>query len=356
MKKLLFCIGTRPEAIKLAPLIIEAKSRGFLTTVVTTGQHKELLGAFLQFFKIQPDYELNVLSPNQSLAALSAKILTEFAPVLLTVNPDFVITQGDTSTALICSLASFYQKTPVVHVEAGLRTHDPYSPFPEEMNRKLIGSLAHLHFAPTEAAKENLSQEGIHKNVWVTGNTGVDALRITLQNLPQTEVSTKKRILMTCHRRENHGEPLERICRAVKTILDQHPDAELIFPVHPNPNIKEKVQGLLGSHERVKLVTPLGYFEFAEEMNKAYLILTDSGGVQEEAPYLKKPIFVLRESTERPEGVSAGVAKLVGSDEKLIIESVGRALTDPTYYQSFQKSVSPYGDGFASKRILDAMM
>ncbi len=355
MNKLLFCIGTRPEAIKLAPLILEAKKRGFTTTVVTTGQHQELLEPFLNFFSIAPDFRLNVLNQGQSLSGLTSKIISDFSPILTSLKPDLVFTQGDTATAFACSLVAFYEKIAVAHIEAGLRTHDSYSPFPEEMNRQLIGKIANYHFAPTDQAKENLMLEGIRDNIWVTGNTGIDALRITLDKIPDSPASNKKRILMTCHRRENHGAPLDRICRAVRAVLDQHPDTEVLFPVHPNPNIKERVQGLLGDHSRIHLVDPLGYVEFAAEMKKAFLILTDSGGVQEEAPYLKKPIFVLRETTERPEGVSAGVAALVGSDQDKITEYVGRALTNPNYYQSFQKSISPYGDGFASTKILDAI-
>jgi len=353
MNKLLFCIGTRPEAIKLAPLILEAKHRGHSPTVITTGQHQELLEPFLNFFNIVPNFRLNVLNQGQSLSGLTSKIISDFSPILSESKPELVFTQGDTATAFACSLVAFYEKIPVAHIEAGLRTHDRYSPFPEEMNRQLIGKLANYHFAPTEQAKENLLLEGIRENIWVTGNTGIDALRITLGKIPDAPASSTKRILMTCHRRENHGAPLDRICKAVRVVLDQHPDTEVLFPVHPNPNIKERVRGLLGDHPRIQLVDPLGYVEFAAEMKKAFLILTDSGGVQEEAPYLKKPIFVLRETTERPEGVSAGVAALVGSDESKIIQCVGMALTDPNYYQSFQKSISPYGDGFASTRILD---
>ncbi len=353
MKKLLFCIGTRPEAIKLAPLVIEAKSRGQNVVVLTTGQHQDLLDPFLALFRIEPDFRLNSLIPGQSLTELTARILKDFDSVFDSINPDCVITQGDTTTAFACSLVSFYHKVPVAHVEAGLRTRNPYSPFPEEMNRQLIGRLATHHFAPTEVARGNLLAEGIQGDLPVTGNTGVDALRLTLGQVREETRSVGRTILMTCHRRENHGEPLERICRAIKTVLDEFPDVDLVFPVHPNPNIKSRVTALLGNHPRVKLIAPLGYVEFALEMKHAYLLLTDSGGVQEEAPYLKKPIFVLRDSTERPEGIEAGVAELVGSDEKRIKSALSRALTDPAYYASFQKAASPYGDGFASARILD---
>ncbi len=356
MKKLLFCIGTRPEAIKLAPVILEAKARARETLILTTGQHQDLLEPFLKWFGIVPDVRLEVLYPGQSLSELTARILSEFQPALARLRPDLVLTQGDTTTAFGCSLGAFYEKIPVAHIEAGLRTHDPYSPFPEEMNRQLIGRLATHHFPPTEAARANLLKENIPGTKPVTGNTGVDALRITLERVtPAKETRPEKSILMTCHRRENHGAPLERICRAVRRVLDANPDTVLVFPVHPNPNIKNRIDGLLGDHPRVRLVAPLGYVEFASAMARSTLLLTDSGGVQEEAPYLKKPIFVLRESTERPEGVDAGVAELVGSDEEVIFSNVNRALNDRDYYGSFQKAVSPYGDGFASRRILDGL-
>ena len=356
MKKLLFCIGTRPEAIKLAPVILEAKARGLEVMVLTTGQHQDLLEPFLKLFEIVPDIRLEVLRPGQSLSELTSRILSEFQPALTRLKPDLVLTQGDTTTAFACALGAFYEKIPVAHIEAGLRTHDPYSPFPEEMNRQLIGRIATYHFPPTVAALANLIKENINSASPATGNTGVDALRITLERISAGPDSVnEKSILMTCHRRENHGAPLERICRAARRVLDANPDTVLVFPVHPNPNIKNRVEDLLGDHPRVRLIAPLGYVEFATAMARATLLLTDSGGVQEEAPYLKKPIFVLRESTERPEGIEAGVAELVGSDEERIFSSVIRALHDRAYYDSFQKAVSPYGDGFASRRILDVL-
>ena len=356
MKPLLFCIGTRPEAIKLAPLILEAKKRGLNTQVVTTGQHREMLIPFIQFFGIHVDHSLDVLRPNQSLSSLTAQVLNDIHPVILKADPSWIITQGDTTTAFGCSLAGFYHKIPVAHVEAGLRTFDRYSPFPEEMNRKLIGAIAELHFAPTQSAKKNLALEGITNNVWVTGNTGVDALRITLDTLPQKSAENQKQILVTCHRRENHGEPLVEICDAILTLVKKFPELKIVFPVHLNPNVQKVVHEKLGQNNRIQLTAPMNYTDFASAMRDSYLLLTDSGGVQEEAPYLQKPIFVLRESTERPEGVEAGVSILVGSDSKKIVESVSRALTDETYYRSFQKSSNPYGDGFASARILDEIL
>lgn len=357
MKKLLFCIGTRPEAIKLAPLIIAAKALGAEARVLTTGQHRDMLKPFIELFKIDVHHALDVLKPNQSLSNLTASIINAVQPVIQSERPDFVITQGDTTTAFASSLAAFYEKTSVVHIEAGLRTFDRYSPFPEEMNRKLIGSIASFHFAPTACAEQNLKREGIVENVYVTGNTGVDALRITLEKLGvRAPLGGIKQILVTCHRRENHGEPLNQICAAILKIVQAHPDTIVLFPVHLNPNIQKTVTDLLGKQERITLCEPLGYEEFSKHMQDSYLLLTDSGGVQEEAPYLKKPIFVLRESTERPEGVEAGVSKLVGSDPDLIFSEVSKALTDPAYYAQFQKAVSPYGDGHASEKILRVLL
>ena len=350
-QKLLFCIGTRPEAIKLAPLILEARARKQKTVVLVTGQHREMLVPFLKFFGLVPDHNLDVLKPNQSLAELSSTILSRMHPILSEEKPDLIFVQGDTTTAVMSALAGFYLKIPVVHVEAGLRTFDRYSPFPEEMNRKLIGSLAEWHFAPTEQSKQNLVKEGLTDRIYVTGNTGVDALRLTTEKI-KVDPSTEKMILVTCHRRENHGKPLETICEAILEIVNQHEDVRVVFPVHLNPNVQQIVHGKL-SHPRITLCEPLGYEEFARLMKQSYLLLTDSGGIQEEAPYLKKPIFVMRESTERPEGVEAGVSMLVGSDREKIVTNVSRALDEPEFYALFQKSVNPYGDGFASQKILD---
>ncbi len=348
----MFCIGTRPEAIKLAPLILEAKKQGFETQVVVSGQHKEMLEPFLQFFKLDVFSNLQVLKPNQTLSELTSTILSRMTPLLAQEKPDLLLVQGDTTTAMTCALAAFYEKIQVAHIEAGLRTHDPYSPFPEEMNRKLISAIAHFHFAPTSESEQNLAREGISKNVWVTGNTGIDALRITSEKIQSTLTADSQQILVTCHRRENHGEPLVRILDAILKILDLNPKANVVFPVHLNPNVQALVHEKLGKHERVRLTQPMDYLDFAKAMKESRVILTDSGGVQEEAPYFKKPIFIMRESTERPEGVHAGVAELVGSDAEKIVKSVTRALTDAEYEAKFQQAISPYGDGFASERIL----
>ena len=358
MKNLTFCIGTRPEAIKLAPLILEAQKRGHQTQVLVTGQHKELLTPFLEFFGIRVDFNLEVLKPNQSLSELTSTILSRIQPILQKNRPDVLFVQGDTTTAFTSALAAFYEKIPVAHVEAGLRTFDRYSPFPEEMNRKLVGAISHFHFAPTENSKKNLLNEGYRENIWVTGNTGIDGLRIANEKLKNsssiaTTAKNENLIVVTCHRRENHGQPLREICGAIREVVEKNEGVRVVFPVHLNPNVQTVVNELLGNHPRIQLIAPLDYAEFVPYMRDCYLLLTDSGGVQEEAPYFKKPIFVMRESTERPEGVEAGVSALVGSNRKKIVELVSRALTDSSYYQSFQKSVNPYGDGHSAERILD---
>ena len=364
MKKILVSFGTRPEAIKLAPIIAEAKKRKIEVKVVVSGQHKEMLTPFLDFFEIVPDANLSILKPNQSLADITAAILAGMNPILQKEKPDLVFVQGDTATTFATALAAFYLKIPVVHIEAGLRTQDRYSPFPEEMNRLMVARLADYHFAATEAARVNLQHEGIQENVFVTGNSGVDALRITLKRCPApfgvgavslsgNENIYHRSVLITCHRRENHGQPLEEICDAIVRLAEQFPDVRFDFPVHLNPNVQTVVNAKLTKIPNVKLMAPLDYFQFVQKMVECSVILTDSGGVQEEAPYLKKPIFVLRESTERQEGVDAGVAELVGSDQDKIVERVTRALTDASYYQKFQQAVSPYGDGFAAEKIFN---
>ena len=355
----MFCIGTRPEAIKLAPLILASKARNLDVQVVVTGQHHEMLVPFLEFFKIQVTDRLNVMQAHQSLSELTAKVLMQIQPLFTKNKPELLFVQGDTTTALGSALAAFYEKVPVVHVEAGLRTQDRYSPFPEEMNRKLIGGIAEYHFAPTETSAENLRREGITQNVWVTGNTGIDGLRICSEIIkndntdhPSATDKNLKTILVTCHRRENHGQPLENICSAFLEIVNHFEDTEIVFPVHLNPKVQTLVQQKLGNHPRIKLLKPLDYPDFVKWMQKSHILLTDSGGIQEEGPYFKKPILVMRESTDRPEGVAAGVAELVGSSREKIVSAVTRALTDEKYYQSFQKSENPYGDGFASEKIL----
>ncbi|MBS1959489.1 MAG: UDP-N-acetylglucosamine 2-epimerase (non-hydrolyzing) [Bdellovibrionales bacterium] len=365
MKKLMFCIGTRPEAIKLAALILESKQRGADVQVLVSGQHHEMLTPFLDFFGIKADHNLQVMKPNQSLSDLTAAILSRAQPVIAGFKPDAVFVQGDTTTTFACSLAAFYEKVRVVHIEAGLRTYDRYSPYPEEMNRKLTTQLADYFFAPTLGSRKNLLLENVHDNVIVTGNTGIDGLRIASEIILKGGKGSmsaksmdalkdkKKIVLVTCHRRENHGEPLVRICDAISELAHKYPNLYFVIPVHLNPNVKAVIEKRLGSNVQVELLPPLDYPAFVPYLKNSWVILTDSGGVQEEAPYFKKPIFVMRESTERPEGIEAGVGELVGASRDKIVTAISRCIEDPEYYESFQKSVSPYGDGFAAKKILD---
>ena len=353
-KSLLFCIGTRPEAIKLAPLVLAAQKRGHDAKIISTGQHREMLTPIFTFFKLAPFVDLSVLEPGQTLANLTSSILNKFSDFLKTNPPDLLFVQGDTTSAFSAALAAFYEKIPVAHVEAGLRTNERYSPFPEEMSRILISSLALYHFAPTETSKENLLKSGIHENVWVTGNTGIDALRIA-SDVPRLSQRDQKTILVTCHRRENHGSPLEEICQALLEIAEKFEAVQIIFPVHLNPNVMKTVHSKLSGHPRIKLMEPVSYPEFSNLMKDSYLMLTDSGGIQEEAPYFKKPILVMRDSTERPEGIAAHVAELVGTKCKKIVDQVSLALQDPSYYASFQTNKNPYGDGFSSDRILNCL-
>lgn len=367
MKKLLFCFGTRPEAIKMAPVIKETISRGHKAIVCLTGQHRDMIIPFLEFFEIKSDYDLDIMKPNQSLADMTANILTKMSNVLDEVKPDYVMVQGDTTTTFTCGLAAFYQKIPVVHIEAGLRTGDIYSPFPEEANRRLVTAFAQYFFPPTDASAANLHKENISENVVVTGNTSIDALRITSDSINNSVLAdklsekysfvdpSKKLVLVTTHRRENHGEPLVNICEAILE-LSKNKDLQFVLPVHLNPNVKDVIHGYFDDVDNVHLLRPLDYVDFSWFMSKSFFILTDSGGVQEEGPYFKKPILVLRENTERPEGVTANVSILLGSNKEMIIETANRLLVDEEYYSSFSLNQNPYGDGFASKVILDTLL
>lgn len=362
MKKLLFCFGTRPEAIKMAPVILEAKSQGFDVDVCLTGQHREMIAPFLDFFQINENYTLNVMRENQSLNTLTSAILSEMDKVLADSNPDIVFVQGDTTSTFACSLAAFHNRIPVAHIEAGLRTWDVNSPFPEEANRQMTSAYSTYNFAPTEETKENLLKEG-RKNIHVTGNTSIDALKITLEKLNTGSIkeelnkkynflnNDRALIIITSHRRENHGEPLVQICDALQTIAEQE-DCEIVYPVHLNPNVKNIVEGKLKGIKNIHLLPPLEYKEFIWFMERAHIILTDSGGVQEEGPHFKKPILVLRENTERPEAVASGATKLVGTNTKNIIKYVKSCLANKDFYESFSKNGNPYGDGTASKKIL----
>ncbi len=366
MKKILFLFGTRPEAIKMAPLIkcFSADSR-FEVTVAVTAQHREMLDQVLFFFDIKVDYDLNIMTANQSLADLTAALISKITTeILLKNNFDFVFIQGDTTTVLAAAISAFYQKIKIVHIEAGLRSFDMNSPFPEEMNRVLTSKLADFHFCPTENSKQNLISENITKNVFIVGNTVIDALKMGLENLKtSSDIAlkskyhfidfTKKIVLITCHRRENFGVPFEQICNAILNLSSIfETEIQIIYPVHLNPNIQKiAYQKLIRNN--IKLIAPLEYSELIWMMDKSHIILTDSGGIQEEAPSIGKPVLVLRDVTERPEGVTAGAAILVGSNENKIVSETSRLINDVTYYNKISKITNPYGDGTTSMKILE---
>lgn len=350
----------------MAPVIKETINRGHQSIVCITGQHKDMIIPFLEFFDIKADFNLDIMKPNQSLADMTANILSKMNTVLEECNPDVVCVQGDTTTTFTCGLAAFYKKIPVAHIEAGLRTGDIYSPFPEEGNRKLVTAFAKYFFPPTDKSMENLAKEGITDNVYVTGNTSIDSLRLTCESINCSSLKAeleekyssipqdKKIVLVTTHRRENHGQPLVNICEAIKE-LTLNKDLHFVIPVHLNPNVKDVIHGYFEDVDNVDLLEPLDYVDFTWFMNKSFLIMTDSGGVQEEGPHFKKPILVLRENTERPEGVDAKVSLLLGSDKEKIISTVNKLLVDDQYYNSFSLNQNPYGDGFASKIIIDKL-
>lgn len=358
--KLLCVAGTRPEAIKMAPVIKALKNEpSFDVHVLATAQHRHLLDQVFNLFDITYDYDLDVMTPNQTLPELTAKLITGIDAVLGSFKPDMVIAQGDTTTVFTAALTAFYHKVPFAHVEAGLRSHDIHSPFPEEGNRILAGHLAALHFAPTQLAGENLLLEGIASNkIVVTGNTVIDALVQTAQQdvdpgftLPEDS----RMILVTSHRRENFGEPLADICKALLHIIGKYPDVCIVFPVHPNPHVRETVYGILSENERIKLINPLGYEQFVAAMKRSHMILTDSGGIQEEAPALGKPVLVLRNETEREAALEAGATRLTGTREQQIIDDVSLLLDKPAEYQKMVIGKSPYGDGHASLKITQAI-
>ncbi len=362
--KVLFIFGTRPEAIKMAPVIREFKKHtDFNVKVCITAQHREMLDQVLKFFNIKPDYDLNLMKPKQSLFDITANALKALEKVLDFENPDLIFVQGDTTTALVGALAGFYKRIKIAHIEAGLRSYNKYSPFPEEINRVLVGHLADYHFAPTEKAKENLLKENIRKNIYVVGNTVIDALLWGLDIIRQTGEEeyykyfhfidfSKKIILVTGHRRESFGKPFENICYALKEISERK-DVEIVYPVHLNPNVREIVNRILKGVKNIHLIEPLDYPYMIWLMNKAYLILTDSGGIQEEAPSLGKPVLVMRGATERIEGLKAGTAKLVGTDKERIVREVINLLENKDEYEKMSKAINPYGDGRASCRIAE---
>lgn len=362
--KILFFFGTRPEAVKLAPLILEAKKdTRFQTVVCLTAQHREMVDEVLRLFKIKPDFDLDIMKKGQSLSDLTRKIVPASEKILKTVKPDVVLVQGDTTTAFTIALQCFYQKIPVGHVEAGLRSGNKHHPFPEELNRILISHVADFHFVPTPAARKNLRREGIpDSQIFLTGNTVVDALQwIRNSGLPSPTFANeknskgKKKILVTAHRRENFGKPLESICQALKDLVQKHPDAEVHYPVHLNPNVQQTVRSKLSGVKDIHLLPPVSYEKFLALMDQSYLILTDSGGIQEEAPSFGKPVLVMRKVSERSEGIEMGVAKLVGTSRDAIFKAASRLLREPEAYARMVQRKNPYGDGRASKRILNIL-
>jgi len=356
--------GTRPETIKMAPIIKELSGRGHVPTVIVTAQHRDMLDQHLKDFGIVPDIDLDIMEENQDLAHVAAQALRDLNSVLAGRELDALLVQGDTTTTFAASLAAFYHRIPVGHVESGLRTWKKYQPFPEEINRKLTTQLAQWHFAPTIWARDNLLKEGIQpESVFLTGNTVVDALLDTLKSITTVEVpglqgpdlSDRRIVLLTAHRRESFGAPLERVFRACLAVIERAPDVELVYPVHPNPNVGRAAHAILANHKNVKLLPPLDYRQFVKLMSISYLILTDSGGIQEEAPSLGKPVLVLREVTERPEAIDAGTAKLVGTDESRIISEALHLLSDQKAYRKMAGRSSPFGDGTASVKIVDIL-
>lgn len=353
--------GTRPEAIKMAPLILELYKRPNLETIVcVTGQHKEMLDQVLSTFEINPDYNLHIMRQSQSLSEITINILKEINKVLDIEKPDVVLVHGDTSTTFVTALACFYKGIKVGHVEAGLRTFNINSPFPEEFNRQAVGLVTEFHFAATEKAANNLIDEGKNKNnIYVTGNTVIDALKTTVNNNyyhPELEwAKDSKLILVTAHRRENLGEPLKKIARAILKIVENNPEVKVIYPVHLNPIISEVIKPIIGNHDRIHLIKPLEVFEFHNFINKSYFVMSDSGGIQEEAPSLGKPVLVLRDTTERPEGVEAGTLKLVGTETENIIQEAQILLNNDEEYHRMSKASNPYGDGRASLRIVNIL-
>lgn len=368
--KTLCVFGTRPEAIKMAPLALAlASDERFDAKVCVTGQHREMLDQVLNLFAITPDFDLNIMKPGQDLTDVSTAILQGMKDVLAQFKPDVVLVHGDTATTFAASLAAYYQQIPVAHVEAGLRTGNLYSPWPEEGNRKLTGTLANLHFAPTETSQTNLLREGVNpERIIVTGNTVIDALLDVVKRLDQDQVlntkaaapsafldPARKLILVTGHRRESFGGGFERICQALMEVAQQHPDVDIVYPVHLNPNVREPVNRLLSKIGNIHLIAPLDYLPFVYLMSRAHIILTDSGGIQEEAPSLGKPVLVMRDTTERPEAVAAGTVKLVGTETAIIVRELNRLLVDQDAYRAMSYAHNPYGDGQSCQRILEAL-
>lgn len=359
MKKIMTIFGTRPEAIKMAPLVKELENDNELEPiVVVTAQHREMLDSVLNTFDIKPSHDLNIMKSGQTLSGITSKSLTQLEEIIKEEAPDMVLVHGDTVTTFSGSLAAFYNQIPIGHVEAGLRSYDKYSPFPEEMNRQMVGVMADLHFAPTFNAAKNLIDEGkSSSNVVITGNTAIDAMNYTINDHYTSQIINKHRnkkfILLTAHRRENIGQPMINVFKAVRKLIDNYDDLALVYPVHLNPKVKELAEIYLGNHERIELIEPLDVVDFHNFAKQAYLIMTDSGGIQEEAPSLHKPVLVLRDSTERPEGVEAGTLKVIGTDEDHVYQETRRLLDNHGLYKQMSKATNPYGDGQASSRIVE---
>lgn len=361
MKKVMLVFGTRPEAIKMCPLVNELKRRDSIKTVVcVTGQHSQMLDQVLNAFQVEPEYDLAIMKEKQTLFDVTVNILERIKSVLEEVKPDIVLVHGDTSTTFVTTLACFYLQIPVGHVEAGLRTYNIYSPYPEEFNRQAVGIISKYNFAPTELSKENLIREGKNlESIYVTGNTAIDALKTTVKSKythPELEWAEGSRLIMiTAHRRENLGEPMKNMFRAIRRVMDEHPDVKAIYPIHMNPVVREMANEILGNDERIHIIEPLEVLDFHNFLAKSHLILTDSGGIQEEAPSLGKPVLVMRDTTERPEGVAAGTLKLVGTDEEVIYQNFTELLDDENAYNAMAHASNPYGDGHACKRIADIL-
>ena len=361
MKKIMLVFGTRPEAIKMCPLVNELKKRQSIETIVcVTGQHRQMLDQVLEAFSVVPDYDLSIMKDKQTLFDVTVNILQRIKTVLEEVKPDVVLVHGDTSTTFVTALACFYLQIPVGHVEAGLRTYNIYSPYPEEFNRQAVSIISQYNFAPTELSKQNLLKEGKDpESIYVTGNTAIDALKTTVRadyTHPELEWADGSRLIMiTAHRRENLGEPMRHMFKAIRRVMDEHPDVKAIYPIHMNPVVRDIAQEYLGDDDRIHIIEPLDVLDFHNFLSRSYLILTDSGGIQEEAPSLGKPVLVMRDTTERPEGIAAGTLKLVGTEEETIYKEFSRLLSDKDEYEAMSKASNPYGDGHACERIADIL-
>ena len=361
MKKVMLVFGTRPEAIKMCPLVLELKSRENVETVVcVTGQHRQMLDSVLNAFSVTPDYDLSIMKEKQTLFDITTGILNGIGEILDEVQPDVVLVHGDTSTTFVTALACFYKQIPIGHVEAGLRTYNIYSPYPEEFNRQAVSIISSYNFAPTELSRDNLLREGhAADSIYVTGNTAIDALKTTVRDSythPELDWAEGSRLIMiTAHRRENLGQPMRNMFRAIRRVMEEHPDVKAIYPIHMNPVVRQAANEELGNCDRIRIIEPLEVLDFHNFLARSYMILTDSGGIQEEAPSLGKPVLVMRDTTERPEGIKAGTLKLVGTDEDVIYETFKLLLENQDAYDAMSKASNPYGDGFASKRIADIL-